>query len=124
MKQFYLTFLLLASTAFTLMAAPQGPVTASITDQMQIILPADQSLAAEYVVDITGKFKSAAALENFCNSFRDMGITYRGDFETGKLYIMPTNISDSTGKVWDVTRWNEYFAGRAPKMMVFAQSVE
>lgn len=116
-------FSIVAFVALTATASAQGPVTATINDQMQITLAADQPLASEYVADITGKFKTEAGLMQFCETFRDMGITFRGDFASGKLYIMPTGLTDSTGKTWDVTRWNEYFQTRAPKMQMYLQTV-
>lgn len=123
MKQLFSIVAFFALTVTAMHASAQSPVTATINDQMQITLPADHSLATEYVADITGKFKSEAGLNQFCETFRDMGITFRGDFAAGKLYIMPTGLTDSTGKTWDVARWNEYFQTRAPKMQMYLQTV-
>lgn len=123
MKQLFSIVAFFALTATAMHASAQSPVTATINDQMQITLPADQPLAAEYVVDITGKFKSEAGLTHFCETFRDMGITFRGDFTAGKLYIIPLGLTDSTGKTWDATRWNAYFESRAPKMQYYLQTM-
>lgn len=123
MKRFLSTLVLLTCITLSASAATQGPVTASLSDQMTITLPADQPLAAEYVVDITGKFVSEAVLQQFCESFQDMGVTYRGDFAAGKLYITPTPLTDSTGKTWDAARWNDYFQARAPKMQMYMQTM-
>lgn len=123
MKRFFSTLALVAITTFSAMATIQGPVTASLSDQMTITLPADQPLASEYVVDITGKFVNEAVLQQFCDSFQDMGVSYRGDFAAGKLYITPTPLTDSTGKTWDAARWNDYFKTRAPKMDMYMQTM-
>ncbi len=123
MKQFFSMLALVAVTSFSASAAIQGPVTASLSDEMTITLPADQPLAAEYVVDITGKFANEAVLQQFCESFQDMGVSYRGDFTAGKLYISPSPITDSTGKTWDAARWNDYFKTRAPKMQMYMQTM-
>lgn len=123
MKKLFSTLAFLAITTFSVFAGNQEPVKATVNDQMQITLPADQPLAAEYVIDITGKFSSEAALTSFCENFRDMGLSMRGDYKSGHLFITPTPLTDSTGKTWDAARWNEYFAGRAPKMQMFVQSM-
>lgn len=123
MKRFLSTLAIVAMTTISAFAMNQGPVTATLSDQMAITLPVDQPLAAEYVIDISGKFANEAVLQQFCESFRDMGVSYRGDFAAGKLYVTPTALTDSTGKTWDAARWNDYFQTRAPKMQVYMQTM-
>lgn len=123
MKQLFSILAIFAITCTNIFAVAQGPVNATINNQMQITLPANQTLATEYVADISGKFITEAGLAQFCETFRDMGISFRGDFAAGKLYIMPTGLTDSTGKTWDAARWNEYFQSRAPKMLMYMQTV-
>lgn len=123
MKKLFTTLLIAVSTMTATFAGNQGPITATINEHMQIVLPADQPMAAEYVIDITGRFASADVLTSFCDSFRDQGVEYRGDFAAGKLYVTIAPLTDSTNKQWDAAKWNDYFQSRSVKMDYFMQSM-
>lgn len=76
MKKLFSTLAFLAITSVSVFAGNQEPVKATVNDQMQIVLPVDQPLAAEYVIDITGKFKSEAALNNFLRKLPRSGYEF------------------------------------------------
>jgi len=123
MKKFVTLLFVAVSTISITFAGNQGPVTATLDEHMKIVLPTDQPMAQEYVIDIAGRFVSAEVLNSFCDSFRDQGVSYRGDFAAGKMYISVTPLTDSTNHTWDAAKWNEYFSSRSFKMEYFMQSM-
>jgi hypothetical protein len=125
MKKFATSLFVIAIGFMTATASvSKDPVTATINNQMQIVLPADQPLADEYVIDITAiNFANAQVLEQFCNTFADQNLTLRGDFEAKKLFVSAVAMKDSAGQIWDAQKWNTYFEMRAIKMAAYMQSM-
>lgn len=121
-----ITILLISVGIFSINAsvAVSDPLVATIDQNMLITLPADQPLATNYVIDISSlNVVSDAVLQNFCINFADRNLVLTGNFAEKKIFVEVTPLRDSTGTTWDVARWNQHLAQRAPKMQAYMQSM-
>ncbi|HAE13254.1 MAG: hypothetical protein H6548_06530 [Chitinophagales bacterium] len=110
------TAFLLSAGIMSNAAAVSEPVPATINDQMQIVLPADQPLAAVYAFSIADlKFTEAAQAEQFFSMFTENVVVYVVDFESRTVQVY---LQDIMTPAWDITAWNDYFAARSMKMKV------
>lgn len=125
MKKIF-TILLISTGIFSAKANIIGsdPLVATIDENMVITLPADQPLATSYVLDISSlNIVSDEVLQSFCTNFGDRNMVLKGNFTDKKIIVEVAAFKDSTGSIWDVAKWNQYLAQRAPKMHVFMQSM-
>lgn len=125
MKKIF-TILLISTGIFSAKANIIGsdPLVATIDENMVITLPADQPLATSYVLDISSlNIVSDEVLQSFCTNFGDRNMVLKGNFTDKKIIVEVAAFKDSTGSIWDVAKWNQYLAQRAPKMQVFMQSM-
>ncbi len=100
------------------------PTKATINDQMVIALPADLTLAEWYVLDATAmNFVSQDIMTQFCTNFSDNNIIMTGNFAEKKISIQVIPLRDSAGNFWDAARFNDYFAKRAPKMVMYMDTM-
>ncbi|MFI5172890.1 MAG: hypothetical protein ACHQFW_10895, partial [Chitinophagales bacterium] len=77
-----------------------------------------------YIIDITAiNFVSDDVLQSFCTNFSDRNMVFHGNFAEKKISVEVTPLKDSTGNTWDVARWNQHLAERAPKMQALMQSM-
>jgi hypothetical protein len=95
------------------------PVPAIITSELQIVLPVDQPLAEIYVIDISGiAFENEAEAKQFFGMFTENVVRYTVNYAEMTVEVKLQNVMTPA---WNLSNWNEYFAGRSAKMQaVFA----
>lgn len=113
-----MTTLLMGIASF---APISDPVPAVITEDLQIILPADQPLSEFYTIDISAlKFTEASEANQFFGMFTENAVLYRVNFDERTVMV---NVHTSIFPDWDLNRWNEYFATRSAKMKAVYESM-
>lgn len=116
----FLAFILLSSSLLAQAnIIVDEPVPAVITADLQILLPVDQPLAEIYVIDISGiAFENEAKAQQFFGMFTENVVRYTVNYADQTVEVKLQNVMTPT---WNLTNWNEYFAGRSAKMQaVFA----
>lgn len=98
------------------------PVQASINEHFVINLPASQTIADVYVVDISNLgFTTEEQLQAFCKSATDQIVIFRGNFAEHKLFVSPQ--PKMIEGVWSVVDWNNYFENRAMKLEALFKTI-
>ena len=126
MKKIITSVLLITVGIFSINAASiaADPTKATINDQLVITLPADQPLVEWYVLDAsTMNFVSQDVMTQFCINFSDNNLIMTGNFAEKKISLQVKPLRDSAGIYWDVARWNDYLSKRAPKMMMYMETM-
>jgi len=126
MKKVITSVLLLTVGIFSVKAAATAadPSKAAINDQLVITLPVDLPLAEWYVLDATSmNFVSQDVMTQFCTNFSDNNIIMTGNFAEKKISMQVLPLRDSAGNMWDAVRWNDYFAKRSPKMLMYMETM-
>ncbi|MBC8047897.1 MAG: hypothetical protein H7Y00_13955 [Fimbriimonadaceae bacterium] len=102
--------------------AQNSTATASISENFQIVLPADKPLSETYLIDISGiSFKNEEDCVIFFDKMHEIVVNYDVLYQNKQVLLKLSY--DKRNEGWQLEDWNKYFAGRAKKMQAVYASI-